>query len=67
MGEIRQSMVSSVGVRTSVRLVEAVESDVKDDALSRSGRSLSLGRMLTVDCSRGYLERLCGGRVRVRE
>lgn len=63
----RQSISSSVGVRVSEGRVEAVESEVRDEPLSRSNGSFSVDSELTVDCSRGYRERLCGGRVLVRE
>jgi len=67
MGDTRQSMFPSVGVRTSESNVEAVESEVRDDPVSSSEGSFSLGRLLTVDCRRGYRDRLCGGRVLVSE
>ncbi len=67
MGDIRQSMFPSVGVRTSESDVEAVESEVRDDPASSSDESFSLGRLLTIECRRGYRDRFCGGRVLMSE
>ncbi len=49
MGDTRQSMFPSVGVWTSESDVEAVELEVRDDPVSSSNGSFSLGRLLTVE------------------
>jgi hypothetical protein len=67
MGDTRQSMVPSVGVWTSESDVEAVELEVRDDPVSSSNGSFSLGRLLTVEWRRGYRDRFCGGRILVSE
>lgn len=60
-------MVSSVGVRTSERIVDAVDSEVSDEPVSSSTCSFSLGKVLTVECRRGYRDLFCGGRVLMTE